>query len=74
MGINGDTEMRLLRQNIERDGSGTMTLLPEEAEDMVCTYIYLLPSSALLAITDSTTGNKTESMSNSLYAKAPATD
>ncbi|KAI9650893.1 Translation factor pelota [Ciborinia camelliae] len=27
--------MRLIKQNIERDGSGTMTLLPEEPEDMV---------------------------------------
>jgi hypothetical protein len=27
--------MRLIKQNIERDGSGTITLFPEEPEDMV---------------------------------------
>lgn len=27
--------MRLIKENIERDGSGTITLLPEEPEDMV---------------------------------------
>jgi protein pelota len=27
--------MRLIKQNIERDGSGTVTLFPEEPEDMV---------------------------------------
>lgn len=27
--------MHLLKQNIERDGSGTVTLFPEEPEDMV---------------------------------------
>jgi hypothetical protein len=27
--------MRLIKQNIERDGSGTVVLLPEEPEDMV---------------------------------------
>ncbi|KFY73602.1 hypothetical protein V499_06316, partial [Pseudogymnoascus sp. VKM F-103] len=26
--------MRLIKQNIERDGSGTVVLLPEEPEDM----------------------------------------
>lgn len=26
--------MRLIKQNIERDGSGTVTLFPEEPEDM----------------------------------------
>jgi hypothetical protein len=28
-------EMRLIKQNIEHDGSGTITLFPEEPEDMV---------------------------------------
>ena len=28
--------MRLIKQNIERDGSGSVTLFPEEPEDMVC--------------------------------------
>ena len=27
--------MRLVKENIERDGSGTVTLYPEESEDMV---------------------------------------
>ena len=27
--------MRLIKQNIERDGSGIVTLFPEEPEDMV---------------------------------------
>jgi hypothetical protein len=27
--------MRLIKQNIERDGTGTVVLLPEEPEDMV---------------------------------------
>ncbi len=27
--------MRLIKQNIDRDGSGTVTLFPEEPEDMV---------------------------------------
>jgi protein pelota len=27
--------MRLIKQNIERDGSGAVTLYPEEPEDMV---------------------------------------
>lgn len=26
--------MRLIKQNIERDGSGTVTLFPEDPEDM----------------------------------------
>jgi hypothetical protein len=31
-----NTKMRLIKQNIiEKDGSGTATLLPEEPEDMV---------------------------------------
>jgi hypothetical protein len=30
--------MRLIKQNIERDGSGTITLFPEEPEDMVRTF------------------------------------
>ena len=29
--------MRLVKQNIERDGSGTVTLFPEDPEDMVIT-------------------------------------
>jgi hypothetical protein len=29
------SEMRLIKQNVERDGSGTITLFPEEPEDMV---------------------------------------
>jgi hypothetical protein len=29
------SDMRLIKQNIERDGSGTITLFPEEPEDMV---------------------------------------
>lgn len=28
--------MRLIKQNIDRDGSGSVTLYPEEPEDMVC--------------------------------------
>ncbi|KAF4630483.1 hypothetical protein G7Y89_g7656 [Cudoniella acicularis] len=32
--------MRLIKQNIERDGSGTVTLLPEEPEDMVHGILY----------------------------------
>lgn len=31
--------MRLIKQNIERDGSGTITLFPEEPEDMVSSEI-----------------------------------
>jgi protein pelota len=27
--------MRLIKQNVERDGSGSITLFPEEPEDMV---------------------------------------
>jgi hypothetical protein len=28
--------MKLVKQMIAKDGSGTVTLLPEEPEDMVC--------------------------------------
>ena len=28
--------MRLIKRNIDRDGSGSVTLYPEEPEDMVC--------------------------------------
>lgn len=28
-------EMRLIKQNVEKDGSGSITLFPEEPEDMV---------------------------------------
>lgn len=32
--------MRLIKQNIERDGSGTITLFPEEPEDMVSSPVH----------------------------------
>lgn len=32
--------MRLIKSNIERDGSGFVTLYPEEPEDMVCLRVY----------------------------------
>ena len=41
--------MRLIKQDIERDGSGTITLLPEEPEDMVPP---LLSSSAQTQLTN----------------------
>jgi protein pelota len=34
--------MRLIKQNIEKDGSGTITLFPEEPEDMVSPHDLLL--------------------------------
>jgi eRF1 domain 1 len=30
--------MRLVKRNINRDGSGLVVLCPEEPEDMVCPY------------------------------------
>ena len=55
--------MRLVKQNIERDGSGTITLYPEEPEDMWFTYNLiregdLLRASALRRVTtESATGS-----------------
>ncbi|MCJ1470883.1 Translation factor pelota [Pseudocyphellaria aurata] len=57
--------MRLIKQNIERDGSGTITLFPEDPEDMWFTYNLIRPNdllraSALRRITnESTTGSTT---------------
>jgi protein pelota len=39
--------MRLIKQNIERDGSGIITLFPEEPEDMVRPFSPTVPPSAL---------------------------
>lgn len=33
--------MKLVRKYIEKDGSGRVTLLPEEPEDMVCLIHHL---------------------------------
>ncbi|TVY85319.1 Protein dom34 [Lachnellula suecica] len=41
--------MRLIKQNIERDGSGTVTLLPEEPEDMWHAYNLIAPTDLLRA-------------------------
>lgn len=41
--------MRLVKQNIERDGSGTVTLLPEEPEDMWHAYNLIAPTDLLRA-------------------------
>lgn len=55
--------MRLIKQSIDRDGSGTITLYPEEAEDMWFTYNLvragdLLRASALRrVVTESATGS-----------------
>lgn len=55
--------MRLVKQNIERDGSGTITLYPEEPEDMWFTYNLiregdLLRASAIRRVTtESATGS-----------------
>lgn len=43
--------MRLIKQNIERDGSGTVTLLPEEPEDMWHAYNLIASSDLLRAST-----------------------
>ncbi|KAA6416312.1 MAG: mRNA surveillance pelota [Lasallia pustulata] len=57
--------MRLIKQSIERDGSGTVTLLPEEPEDMWHAYNLIRPTDLLLAsalrriTTTSTTGSTT---------------
>ncbi len=55
--------MRLVKQNIDRDGSGTMTLFPEEPEDMWFTYNLIRPTDLLRAsalrrvTTESATGS-----------------
>lgn len=55
--------MRLVKQAIERDGSGTITLFPEEPEDMWFTYNLIRPSDLLRAsalrriTTESATGS-----------------
>ncbi|KAF7950411.1 hypothetical protein EAE96_007697 [Botrytis aclada] len=41
--------MRLLEQHIERDGSGTITLMPEEPEDMWHAYNLITPTDILRA-------------------------
>jgi len=41
--------MRLIKENIERDGSGTVTLLPEEPEDMWHAYNLIAPTDLLRA-------------------------
>jgi len=38
--------MRLIKQNIDRDGSGSVTLYPEEPEDMVCQSSFEVPCKA----------------------------
>ena len=55
--------MRLIRQAIDRDGSGTITLFPEEPEDMWFTYNLIRPTDLLRAsalrrvTTESSTGS-----------------
>lgn len=55
--------MRLIKQSIERDGSGFVTLLPEEPEDMWHAYNLIRPMDALKAsairrvTTESSTGS-----------------
>ncbi|KAH6713768.1 eRF1 domain 1-domain-containing protein [Leptodontidium sp. 2 PMI_412] len=55
--------MRLIKQNIERDGSGTITLFPEEPEDMWHAYNLIAPTDLLRAsairrvTTESATGS-----------------
>lgn len=55
--------MRLVKQSIERDGSGTITLCPEEQEDMWFTYNLIRPTDTLRAsalrrvTTESSTGS-----------------
>jgi len=55
--------MRLIKQSIERDGSGTITLHPEEPEDMWFTYNLVRPGDLLRAsalrrvTTESATGS-----------------
>lgn len=55
--------MRLVKQAIERDGSGTITLCPEEPEDMWFTYNLIRPTDTLRAsalrrvTTESSTGS-----------------
>ncbi|KAI9838885.1 MAG: hypothetical protein M1819_004093 [Sarea resinae] len=54
--------MRLIKQNIDRDGSGTITLFPEEPEDMWHAYNLIRPTDLLRAsalrrvTTESSTG------------------
>ncbi len=55
--------MRLVKQAVERDGSGTITLCPEEPEDMWFTYNLIRPTDTLRAsalrrvTTESSTGS-----------------
>ncbi|KAL8797041.1 MAG: hypothetical protein Q9195_000812 [Heterodermia aff. obscurata] len=55
--------MRLVKQSIERDGSGTMTLCPEEPEDMWFAYNLIRPTDTVRAsairrvTTESSTGS-----------------
>ncbi|KAH0539004.1 hypothetical protein FGG08_004454 [Glutinoglossum americanum] len=55
--------MRLIMQNIDRDGSGTVTLFPEEPEDMWHAYNLIRPADLLRAsalrrvTTESSTGS-----------------
>lgn len=59
--------MRLIKQNIEKDGSGTVTLFPEEPEDMWHAYNLLAPTDLLRAsairrvTTESATGSTSSS-------------
>ncbi|MCJ1309363.1 Translation factor pelota [Agyrium rufum] len=58
--------MRLIKQNIERDGSGTVTLLPEDPEDMWTAYNLIHPndilrSSALRRVTTTSATGSTSS-------------
>lgn len=55
--------MRLIKQSIDRDGSGSVTLYPEEAEDMWFAYNLIRPTDILRAsalrrvVTESVTGS-----------------
>ncbi|KAL6714123.1 Translation factor pelota [Lecanora helva] len=55
--------MRLIKQSIDRDGSGSITLFPEEPEDMWFTYNLIRPTDLLRAsavrrvTTESSTGS-----------------
>ena len=61
--------MKLLHKELDKDGEGTVTIVPEEAEDMFCVYNLLQQGDSLKSSTirkvqkESSTGSSTSEKS-----------
>jgi protein pelota len=62
--------MRLIKQSIEKDGSGTITLFPEEPEDMVSSHD--LPSVPKLTSNSGTPTTSSPQQTSSVHLPSAA--